>query len=272
MNRFLNIEVLHNQSDSNFKQSDLITNNNLLISPIISGIPIEDIIGDNCDYVGEGFENEDCNTKFYRDPSLDSIFLNGVVYRSEWYIEGSFNRARVLLQDLGNYSGEGAGETYWIMTTVSVDIDNGEKSGGMPSWQAQGSANVEELNWTDFTGTDIIPGKIRKGLQTQVAVGLKYENNCWQYSNGDSWVELGQTSGTSSVNGDPISFSSSDLLSGILTINHNLGQYPIGIDYTIMPKDIIFVDENTLQFDYSDQEFISGQIWFIGSTQEMLGE
>lgn len=271
MNRFLNIEVLHNQSDSNFKQSDLITNNNILISPIISGIPIEDIVGDNCDYVGEGFGDEDRNVKFYRDPSLDSVFLNGVVYRSDWYIVGDSGSAKVLVQDLGNYSGEGGGETYWIMTSVQGYID-GEKQGGSPSFQAQGSANVEELSWTYFTETDIIPGKIRKGLQTQVAVGLKYENNCWQYSNGDSWVELGKTSGTSSVNGDPISFSSSDLLSGILTINHNLGQYPIGIDYTIMPKDIIFVDENTLQFDYSDQESISGQIWFIGSKQNMLGE
>ena len=267
MNRFLNIEVLHNQSDSNFKQSDLITNNNILISPIISGIPIEDIVGDNCDYVGEGFEAEERNVKYYRDPSLDSVFLNGVVYRSDWYIVGDSGSAKVLVQDLGNYSGEGGGETYWIMTSVQGYID-GEKQGGSPSFQAQGSANVEELSWTYFTETDIIPGKIRKGLQTQVAVGFKYENNCWQYSNGDSWVELGKTSGTSSVNGDPISFSSSDLL----TINHNLGQYPIGIDYTIMPKDIIFVDENTLQFDYSDQESISGQIWFIGSKQNMLGE
>lgn len=271
MNRFLNIEVLHNQSDSNFKQSNLIANNNLLISPIISGIPIEDIVGDNCDYVGEGFESETLNVKFYRDPSLDSIFVNGVVYRSEWTIVGSYKSARVLLQDLGNYSTKGGGETYWIITSVT-EYTNGRKFGESPKLTAQGSANVEELSWTYFTGTDVIPGKFRKGLQTQVAVGLKYENNCWQYSNGDSWVELGQTSGTSSVNADPISFSSSDLLSGILTINHNLGQYPIGIDYTVTPKDIIFVDENTLQFDYSDQESISGQIWFIGSKQNMLGE
>ena len=271
MNRFLNTEVLHNQSDSNFKQSDLITNNNILISPIISGIPIEDIIGDNCDYVGEGFEGEAYNVKFYRDSSLDSIFLNGVVYRSEWNITGDWESADVLLQDLGNYSTEGGGETYWIITSVQGDI-NGKKFGEAPRFTAQGSANVEELSWSQFASTYIIPGKFRKGLQTQVAVGLKYENNCWQYSNGDSWVELGKTSGTSSVNGDPISFSSSNLVNGILTINHNLGKYPVGIDYTVTPKDIIFVDENILQFDYSDQESISGQIWFIGSKQNMLGE
>ena len=73
----------------------------------------------------------------------------------------------------------------------------------------------------------------------------------WEYSNGSGYAEFGSGGG---LTGEEIEFSESDLSDGVLTIQHNLGnKYPFGLDYNVMPKDVRFVDSNTLQLDYSDR-------------------
>lgn len=107
---------------------------------------------------------------------------------------------------------------------------------------------------------------------TADSVGVRVENGQLQFGDGTSWVGAPVPNQEITVEGEPIVFSSSDLDSeGKLTIQHNLGKYPFGLNYTIMPKDIIFQDMNTIVFDFSDQSTItSGHIWFNGSQQSML--
>lgn len=103
-------------------------------------------------------------------------------------------------------------------------------------------------------------------------VGVRVENGQLQFGDGTSWVGAPVPNQEITVEGEPIVFSSSDLDSeGKLTIQHNLGKYPFGLNYTLMPKDISFPDMNTIVFDFSDRSTItSGHIWFNGSQQSML--
>ena len=107
---------------------------------------------------------------------------------------------------------------------------------------------------------------------TADSVGVRVENGQLQFGDGTSWVDAPVPNQEIAVEGEPIVFSSSDLDSeGKLTIQHNLGKYPFGLDYSIMPKDIVFQDMNTVVFDYSDRSTItSGHVWFNGSQQSML--
>lgn len=98
---------------------------------------------------------------------------------------------------------------------------------------------------------------------------LQYESGSWKYTNHGVSKELSKTLLPST---NRISFTGADLVNGKLTIKHNLGfKYILGLDYTVMPKNITFVDENTLELDYSDQpNTITGSIWFVMSDQTML--
>lgn len=100
---------------------------------------------------------------------------------------------------------------------------------------------------------------------------LQYESGSWKYTNHGVSKELSKTLLPSS---NRISFTGTDLVNGKLTIKHNLGfKYLLGLDYTVMPKNITFVDENTLELDYSDQpSTVSGDVWFILSQQNMLSQ
>lgn len=105
---------------------------------------------------------------------------------------------------------------------------------------------------------------------SEVNSTLQYESGSWKYTNHGISKELSKTLLPSA---NRISFTGADLVNGKLIIQHNLGfKYILGLDYTIMPRNITFVDENTLELDYSDQpSTISGDVWFLQSNQNMFG-
>lgn len=117
------------------------------------------------------------------------------------------------------------------------------------------------------SGVTIIPGMTSIG-----SAGLRYTSTGkWEYNNGDAWVALspeGATLPTTQV----IEITASDLVAGVATIQHNLGKVPFGLDYSVIPKAITYVDENTMTLDFSDQPttFTGASVWFIGSQQSML--
>lgn len=96
----------------------------------------------------------------------------------------------------------------------------------------------------------------------------------FEYSDGSEWNEFTAGGSSSGIASEPIEFTLSDLdADGILTIQHNLNGYPFGLGYTHIPKNIEFVDLNTLKLDYSDRDAsvaINASIWFAGSSQSML--
>lgn len=103
--------------------------------------------------------------------------------------------------------------------------------------------------------------------------GIRYTKTAgWEYStDGTTWLSIG--GGGAGLTFEPVEFTAAHLTNGVLTIAHNLNnQYPLGVGYSVEPKQITYKDVNTLEFDYSDQgeSFTGGAIWFIGSKQSML--
>ena len=75
----------------------------------------------------------------------------------------------------------------------------------------------------------------------------------WQYSkDGSNWFSIKPGESSIDLSYELISITSSDLVDGVATIKHNLGQkYVLGLDYTVTPDNIKYTDENTLTLDYS---------------------
>ena len=75
----------------------------------------------------------------------------------------------------------------------------------------------------------------------------------WQYSkDGSNWFSIKPGESSIDLSYELISITSSDLVDGVATIKHNLGQkYVLGLDYTVTPDNIEYTDENTLTLDYS---------------------
>ena len=92
----------------------------------------------------------------------------------------------------------------------------------------------------------------------------------WEYSNGPEWVQFDR--GSSGISFTPITFTTADLDSGVLTIQHNKNnRYFIGLNYSIEPRGIEYTDANTVKLDFSDQASITnGIVWFPGSDPSML--
>lgn len=94
----------------------------------------------------------------------------------------------------------------------------------------------------------------------------------WQYSNdGSNWFSIKPGKSSIDLSYELISITSSDLVDGIATIKHNLGQkYVLGLDYTVTPDNIEYTDENTLKLDYTKHENLNCKVWFYKSAQNML--
>lgn len=116
------------------------------------------------------------------------------------------------------------------------------------------------------TGVTILPGMDDAG-----SAGLRYLNGVWEYNNGSAWVSLSPENGTL-PDTQVIQITASDLVNGVATIQHNLGKVPFGLDVSVVPKEITYVDNNTMTLDFSDQAtgFTGASVWFIGSQQSML--
>lgn len=91
-----------------------------------------------------------------------------------------------------------------------------------------------------------------------------------EYTNdGITWNKFND-SPSSSLEYEPIEFTESNLNDGILQINHNFNNANVlCLGYSVTPKDITYQD-NSIIFDYSDQNAMSGAVWFIGSKQDMI--
>lgn len=94
----------------------------------------------------------------------------------------------------------------------------------------------------------------------------------WQYSNdGSNWFSIKPGKSSIDLSYELISITSSDLVDGIATIKHNLGQkYILGLDYTVTPDNIEYTDDNTLTLDYRSHENLNCKVWFYKSAQNML--
>lgn len=116
------------------------------------------------------------------------------------------------------------------------------------------------------TGVTILPG-----MDGVASAGLRYLNGSWEYNNGSAWVALSPENGTLPST-QVIQITASNLVNGVATIQHNLGKVPFGLDVSVTPKAITYVDNNTMTLDFSDQAtgFTGASVWFIGSQQSML--
>lgn len=116
------------------------------------------------------------------------------------------------------------------------------------------------------TGVTILPN-----VEGCESAGLQFIEGTWKYNNGSEWITL-PSKRASLLDKEVIQITPSDLKSGIATIQHNLGKVPFGLDYSVTPKAITYVDENTMTLDFSDQPttFTGASVWFIGSQQSML--
>ena len=82
------------------------------------------------------------------------------------------------------------------------------------------------------SGVTIIPDMTDIG-----SAGLRYTSTGkWEYNNGDAWVALpdGATLPTTQV----IEITAPDLVNGVATIQHNLGNVPFGSDSSVTPYDV----------------------------------
>ncbi len=116
------------------------------------------------------------------------------------------------------------------------------------------------------TGVTITPGMSGIGSS-----GFRYTpTGNWEYNNGSEWLTL--QSATPIHLTQVINITSSDLVNGVATIQHKFGKVPFGVDCSVVPKAITYVDENTITLDFSDQSesFTGASVWFIGSQQSML--
>lgn len=131
---------------------------------------------------------------------------------------------------------------------------------------------VDKINQSTLTLKDGSKISIQIPDADTDSIGIRVENGQLQIGEGTAWSAISTGNNEVSVEGSPIVFSTSDLDGeGKLTIQHNLGKLPFGLDFTIMPKDIVFQDENTLILDYSDHsEITNGEVWFVNSSQSML--
>ena len=116
------------------------------------------------------------------------------------------------------------------------------------------------------TGITILPG-----MEGAASAGLRYLDGSWEYNNGNAWVAL-SPEGSALPATQVIEITASNLVNGVATIQHNFGKVPLGLDCSVIPKAIAYVDENTMTLDFSDQEteFTGASVWFIGSQQSML--
>lgn len=94
----------------------------------------------------------------------------------------------------------------------------------------------------------------------------------WEASkDGTNWYPL--ISGSGAITYSPIVITSTELVNGVATIQHNLGvKYPLGLDFTVTPDIVRFVDENTMTLNYSSHALtgFQAQVWFYKSEQSML--
>jgi hypothetical protein len=100
--------------------------------------------------------------------------------------------------------------------------------------------------------------------------GIRFASGSWEYSvDGVNWNTIG---GGVSLAYEPIHITTADLdATGVATIQHNLGtQYPLGLNWSVEPDKIEFVDENTLKLYYDKHSSVDANVWFAGSVQSML--
>lgn len=90
----------------------------------------------------------------------------------------------------------------------------------------------------------------------------------WEYSlDGITWTCIDNAR----LSFEPIVVHSTDALNGMVVIQHNLGiKYLLGLDYSVMPDQIEFFDENTLRLYFNVSMPDEVVIWFNKSKQSML--
>ena len=121
----------------------------------------------------------------------------------------------------------------------------------------------------DVAGWTVVTGSGDSGL-VQGVYGTPTAPK-WEYNNGSAWITLSPENGTLPST-QVIQITAADLTDGVATIQHNLGKVPFGLDVSVTPKAITYVDNNTMTLDFSDQAtgFTGASVWFIGSQQSML--
>ena len=151
-------------------------------------------------------------------------------------------------------------------------------------WMITASQNAENPNYGPIIAESV--SRVTSPDQTTWRnrnSGTIHENVCtvehilptqeWQYSiNGVDWLPIPEAS--NNLIYDPITILVENLnTAGSVTIQHNLGtKYPIGLDYTVTPDEIEFIDDNSFILNFSKQPATSFpvQVWFINSKQNML--
>ena len=271
MDRYIDLNIVADAKIGRFDQPALSTGDTgILVSPVMDGVDIEDVPAKVTSYVISGAGSSGVNGTYVLQ---EGLVLDGNITNIYAREGGSYAMYPLPTDDTNGAFWEDAKKGDWVIRYYYTGVGFGSPYYGGVSPVDGASADRATWRTTQGIGTTPVP-TVALGAATQevAGVGLKYDpiSGKWMYSDGTEWKEFGASS-SGSVIGDLIPFTSADLDTGILTIQHNLGtKYVLGLDYSITPKDVLFVDENTLKLDYSDQSnngSLSGSVWFVGSKQ-----
>ena len=244
----------------------------------------------NSDVVGIYFDNGKEHLpgiRFYKDDNEEYVFhfdtSTGVFAgsNSDWP-EGEEAVFHYVCDITGSSLAGMKGYIATSSTGVSLGLTGSLTSSG--TWMVVRAYNPEQPS-----SGPIVAGSVSSTTDPSTvswrcqSTGVTHDNVCtteyipptqeWQYSlNGEAWLPIPQ--GVSGLTYTPIPITASNLdANGIVTITHNLGvKYPLGLDYTVTPDDIEYIDENTLKLDYGSHAAagFTAEVWFMNSQPNMI--
>lgn len=163
------------------------------------------------------------------DDRVYTLTVNGLTFYLFFFINSSYGKAWVISTTKTPITGP----TTFLSQTFYANANSGSNP-----WDL-------DLVWSKGTGGS--------ASELPIITEQPAQESQWQYSNdGSNWFSIKPSKSSIDLSYELISIISSDLVDGIATIKHNLGKkYVLGLDYTVTPDNIEYIDENTLTIDYS---------------------
>ena len=182
------------------------------------------------------------------DDRVYTLTVNGLTFYLFFFINSSYGKAWVISTTKTPITGP----TTFLSQTFYANANSGSNP-----WDL-------DLVWSKGTGGS--------ASELPIITEQPAQESQWQYSNdGSNWFSIKPRKSSIDLSYELISITSSDLVDGIATIKHNLGQkYILGLDYTVTPDNIEYTDDNTLTLDYRSHENLNCKVWFYKSAQNML--
>lgn len=274
MSKFIDLDILLDAKVGKFSQPVLTAGEtDMLVSPIMPDVPIEDSPAVVTSYIVSGAGTSAVNGTYVRQDIV-------VDHQGPLYVKtgGDSYAMYQLKEDNHPEFWSDAKKGDWVIRFYYEGTGFGSPQYGGVVTHERDTADQAAWRTTEGPGALPIPTVVLgEATPGQIGVGMKYDSQLkkWMISDGTAWKPFQGTGGSASVTSEIIEWDRGDLENGILTINHGFtgdAKYLLGLDYTVQPKAIEFLD-GTLKLDYSDQPStgsLTGQIWFVGSQAAMI--